>query len=1009
MKRQISLLFVILFSSLVFETKAQWVPSGPEGGIIKCSASANDSIYVVTGVYGTTLYASYDKGEHWSHLESPSLPTNVNAIIKVGNSLFLGCGATISGSVGIFRSEDNGLTWQSKTNIESAVNAFAAEGNEIYAITSWSGILRTTDNGEHWVVVSSNLPDDYDYFAGGLLATSEAVYVSLANGYGVYRSFNQGNSWESASVGIDQSASVLSLAKIGNDIYAGTDGYGIYKTSNGGNSWTVLDPGTTTNYYNYLAITGDEMAICAATYRDGILRSTDGGNSWALSNVGVDIYDQPRTLISTDDAFFIGTKAGLYKSEDHGATWIESDNGIYAHMSPFIGLVSVDSVLFTGARYGGGIYRSMDKGLNWENVSEGLPVNTDDLANSFNGTSTTVFAFNQMTTDHGESWQPANSPGMIENHPFYTPWIEHNGELFTINKQMGISGIYKSTDEGSNWVTINNGISSTTTQYLSLVSDGTILMLGTNSGAYYSTDNGNAWVFCDLPQSISGYPIVFTGFVNNGSAHYFGFGGLFGMSGVYKSVDNCASWQKVNEDLNVAKLISDGNYTYASGTIKEYINGQDVWVPYVYMSENGVNWNCISTNLGSDITPLSLAAFGGKVFVSKGSTTNGDLFFSNNQGVNWVDISAGLWGHTHISSFTVSNNTLFAGTDANSLWKIDLNAFSLPNQPDTITGMSNPCEGSIQEYSVPNESGVHYNWQFPAGWTLVEGMSTNRVTVVAGDNSGLVVVTPETFAGSGESQYMIVNPMGLAEPAVQIVTDGMQVCEGDAVIFDAQIEWGGDNPALAWLVNDVEVSNENTFVLIPVDGDVIKAKLITAYPCADDTPVYSNEVIMDVIPMPETPTIFLSGDTLFSDATLGNQWYVDGQIIPGATNSNLKVMVAGTYYCLTTVNGCNSDPSNEIFASPLGINDLPNEKIQVYPNPTTGCFTVKLDFFGSKNIEIQVIDAQGKVILTKSTKNGAMGDNIAIDLSKCKEGLYTVLVRNNEKLYMSRILLQTQN
>ena len=1005
MKKLVSILAITCFllQLNVKSVTAQWNPAGPEGGIIKCSTASGDTIYALTGWYGSSMYISYDKGDSWTNINSPTLPTNVNTILKVGSRLFLGCGSTISGSVGVYRSDDNGETWVQKTNIESAVNLMASQGNAVYAITSWNGILRSLDNGDHWANVSGNLPDIN--FSGGLVTTSEAVYVSLGDSYGIWRSYSAGNTWESASVGIDEYATITTIAAVDDDLYAGTEASGIYKSSDNGNTWILSDPGTTQNHWNYIAITGDSSTLLAATYRDGILRSTNQGASWTINNTGIEIYDQPRTLISTEGAFFIGTKAGMYRTTDHGASWSETNSGIFAHMSPFVGIVSIDSFLFTGSRYGGGIYKSADNGNSWTNVSEGLPVNTEDLTNSFSGSSTAVFAFDQMSDDFGNSWHFTNSPGTVCIHPFFSPWIEHNGGLFTINGLQGYDGIYRSMDNGQTWTTINNGISADLMHYISLDTDGSTLLLGTSNGAYYSINNGDSWNLCTFPPELNFYPFAFKSFCASDNAKYCGFGGLYGLYGIYRSTDNCANWVKVNDNLGVEKMIVSNDNIYVSGTIKENINNQDVWVPYIYWSSNGLNWNCISNNLGTDITPLSLAVDGNRIFIAKSSSPNYGIYFTYDNGVHWFEADNGIPVHTHVSSLTVVGNDLYAGTDANSLWKTGLDAFEVPSQPDAITGEINPCTGSLQSYSVTSVSGVTYNWVFPGDWIITEGAGTSSVNVLAGDISGLIVVTPSTFAGNGQAQYLAVAPLSQVAPEVTISSDLNNVCGGTMVSFEIEATGGGNNPEFEWYVNDIEVATGANYSFIPSDGDHIKVEMLSDMPCAINNPAISNIVEMIVNPLPQAPVIVKSGDTLISDYPDGNQWFYNGTLIEGATNDTLKAIAYGTYYSIVTIDECQSEPSNSIVAAPLAIEKPDNIDFEIYPVPNNGVFTISQQWFKKEQVNLKVFNKLGLLVFETEMSSMKENDSRIIDIRPVPDGIYIVKLSDGSRTIAGKIMV----
>ena len=61
-------------------------------------------------------------------------------------------------------------------------------------------------------------------------------------------------------------------------------------------------------------------------------------------------------------------------------------------------------------------------------------------------------------------------------------------------------------------------------------------------------------------------------------------------------------------------------------------------------------------------------------------------------------------------------------------------------QPDTILGITSPCTGSTQVYSVSPVSGAtSYTWALPSGWT--GSSTTNSISVNVGNNNGIISVS----------------------------------------------------------------------------------------------------------------------------------------------------------------------------------------------------------------------------------------------------------------------------
>src|SRR4051794_1633293 len=84
------------------------------------------------------------------------------------------------------------------------------------------------------------------------------------------------------------------------------------------------------------------------------------------------------------------------------------------------------------------------------------------------------------------------------------------------------------------------------------------------------------------------------------------------------------------------------------------------------------------------------------------------------------------------------------------------------------------------------------------------------------------------------------------------------------------------------------------------------------------------------------PTTFCAGDgvTLTSSAASGNQWYLGGNTINGATNNTYNATAAGNYTVTTTLGTCTSAPS---AATAVTVTPLPSAPAITPGGPTTFC------------------------------------------------------------------------
>ena len=93
----------------------------------------------------------------------------------------------------------------------------------------------------------------------------------------------------------------------------------------------------------------------------------------------------------------------------------------------------------------------------------------------------------------------------------------------------------------------------------------------------------------------------------------------------------------------------------------------------------------------------------------------------------------------------------------------------------------------------------------------------------------------------------------------------------------------------------------------------------------------SNVIHLTVYPTPKAPTITQTGDTLHSSEPEGNQWFRNGQLIPGATNADIFPISEG-YYSVKVKNewDCESE-SNLLAVFTDELNDV--EYVRLFPNP----------------------------------------------------------------------------
>jgi uncharacterized repeat protein (TIGR03803 family) len=146
---------------------------------------------------------------------------------------------------------------------------------------------------------------------------------------------------------------------------------------------------------------------------------------------------------------------------------------------------------------------------------------------------------------------------------------------------------------------------------------------------------------------------------------------------------------------------------------------------------------------------------------------------------------------------------------------------------------------------------------------------------------------------------------------------------------------------------------------------------------------------------PAKPSITISNDntespTLTSNATLGNQWFLNGSVIAGATNSIYNVTQQGIYNVQISVDDCLSALSNDTPIIVTAIEALSNQ-IKLYPNPASTELVVTLGGFETnKDVSVRIVDLLGRELYQAQRPGGT---EMRIDIRSLSSGQFILKLR----------------
>jgi len=290
----------------------------------------------------------------------------------------------------------------------------------------------------------------------GTVAAPSTFYLG-ASGGGVWKTEDYGTTWNNVSDGFFETPSIGDIAVAQNDpniVYVGTGsdglrsnvivGKGVYKSVDGGATWDHIGLRDTGHIgaveidptdHNIVWVAAIGQAFNANEER-GVYKTADGGQSW-------------------ERVLFISDTVGFSDIELlPGNPNIVFATAWKAERKPW-------TIISGGEQDEGGLYKSVDAGLTWNKITEGLPqglIGKIDLAIP-KADSSIVYALVEApddegglykSVDQGKSFEQVSSESSIRARPFYYGNVEVDPKNPDVVYAMATRNM-KSIDGGKTW------------------------------------------------------------------------------------------------------------------------------------------------------------------------------------------------------------------------------------------------------------------------------------------------------------------------------------------------------------------------------------------------------------------------------------------------------------------------------------------------------------------------------------------------------------------------------
>ena len=250
--------------------------------------------------------------------------------------------------------------------------------------------------------------------------------------------------------------------------YMGITGGGVWKTEDAGVSWHNISDGYfKTGSVGAVAVSESDPNVIyvgmgehaprgvMTSYGDGVYKSTDAGKTWA--HLGLETTEQIARIVihpKNPDVVYIAAQGrlnsnseerGVYRSQDGGATW---EKTLYVNDMTGASELSMDMsapnilyatmwehqrkpwVVISGGE-GSGVYKSVDSGKTWKKIEKGLPNEKGKMAISVSrANADKVYLLMESDTDQdkgglfvsnngGDSWRLVSGDNRLTQRAWY--------------------------------------------------------------------------------------------------------------------------------------------------------------------------------------------------------------------------------------------------------------------------------------------------------------------------------------------------------------------------------------------------------------------------------------------------------------------------------------------------------------------------------------------------------------------------------------------------------------
>lgn len=268
-----------------------WISLGLiDYSISQISILSDGTLYVGTNGNSAGVFKSIDNGKTWEARNNGLGGLNIPSLVTAPNDP----DTVYVAADGLWATNNGGESWFTGTGIGTPIIVLSANGEKLMAMTT-RGVTTSHDKGKTWSnpVSIDDVFDSITYNGVVSFIASPSDYSTIyaydREGIGMaYKSQDDGKSWLKVPPVRDNVVTQMSISPLDkNLIYACTQDSGVFRSSDGMGSWepvnnTLPNQGSKLHCVSIFASSLEEGKLYAVIKDYGLYVSTDKGDTWAL-------------------------------------------------------------------------------------------------------------------------------------------------------------------------------------------------------------------------------------------------------------------------------------------------------------------------------------------------------------------------------------------------------------------------------------------------------------------------------------------------------------------------------------------------------------------------------------------------------------------------------------------------------------------------------------------------------------------------------------------------------